>query len=346
MSKDIMVICGIDFGGTNLRLGEVNPKTGKLLKKSFSVPMNTIKTNDELTQIILSQIGCAKKIGISAAGDVDERNLIIKMSPNSRIKEHITFGKTLKQKGFDVIMTNDMKAAVQGVARFGEGKKYQNVLVATYSSGFNCAVARDKINTTAAELSHIIYKQNGDLFCSCGGMGHLDTYVSGNGAASMAKQYFFITKQSNHTILDLSLEEYNKKKNTKYTPKDLKKSEVFALIVSSITSKHVYLAYSSNPNQEPQKHIRNIQIEAIANSFGTMVSAFNPLDLMVLMGSQTNDWDILFKPAIKKYNSSTTQYQLASLEKPKIIKTNLSDIGIIGAAAYFIVTKTCKLSNK
>ena len=123
MSKDIMVICGIDFGGTNLRLGEVNPKTGKLLKKSFSVPMNTIKTNDELTQIILSQIGCAKKIGISAAGDVDERNLIIKMSPNSRIKEHITFGKTLKQKGFDVIMTNDMKAAVQGVARFGEGKK-------------------------------------------------------------------------------------------------------------------------------------------------------------------------------------------------------------------------------
>ncbi|MCK5177009.1 MAG: hypothetical protein KAQ92_04750, partial [Candidatus Aenigmarchaeota archaeon] len=127
---------------------------------------------------------------------------------------------------------------------------------------------------------------------------------------------------------------------------DLKKSDVFALIVTSITSKHVYGAYSSNPNQEPQKHIKNIQVEAIAASFGTMVSAFNPLDLMVLMGSQTNDWDILFKPAIKKYNSSTTQYQLASLEKPKIIKTNLSDIGIIGAAAYFIVTKTCKLSNK
>ena len=38
-------ICGIDFGGTNLRTGELNPSTGKLVKPLFSVTMDTIKTN-------------------------------------------------------------------------------------------------------------------------------------------------------------------------------------------------------------------------------------------------------------------------------------------------------------
>ena len=65
------------------------------------------------------------------------KNPILKMSPNSHIKSSITFGKALKQKDYDVVMTNDLKAAVQAIARHAEGKNYNNVLLATYSSGFN-----------------------------------------------------------------------------------------------------------------------------------------------------------------------------------------------------------------
>ncbi|RLG14016.1 MAG: hypothetical protein DRN66_03055 [Candidatus Nanohalarchaeota archaeon] len=332
-------IYGIDFGGTNLRIGKVNPETGELLKKPVSVPMNSIKTNDELTKIILSHVKDAKRIGISAAGDVDEKNLILKKSPNSRIKGGITFGKILKQKGYDIVMCNDLKAASQGIARYGEGKHYENVLVATYSSGFNCAVCRNKINITTSELGHMIYEPDSHLFCGCGGTGHLEIFVSGNGAASMAKQYFLITKQRDHPILKLSLGAYNKTIRKKYNLGDLQNPDVFAVIVASIGSKQIYQAYRKYPKDEPQKHIRNTQVEAIADSFGRMVGVFNPIDIMVLMGSQTKDKDLLFDPAIKLYAKSNDQYQLGTLAKPKIAVTKLEDIGLIGAVGHFISKK-------
>ncbi|MCK5040296.1 MAG: ROK family protein [Candidatus Aenigmarchaeota archaeon] len=329
-------IYGVDFGGTNLRIAEVNPITGALIKSVFSVPVTSVKTNDELTHLVLSQLKGAKHIGISASGNIDEKNLIIRNSPNSHIKGNITFGKTLRQKGFDVVMCNDIKAAVQGVARFGEGKNYNNVLVATYSSGYNCAVCRDKKNTTTAEFGHTIYKPNSDLFCGCGGIGHLEIFVSGNGAASMAKQYFLITKQRNHSMIKFSLRDYNEKNSTKYTQDALKNPDLFAVVVSNITSRHVYGAYASDPKQEPQRNIREVQVRAIADSFGKMNSAFNPLDIMVLMGGQTKDKKILFDPAIRLYNDSVGAYQLHTLNKPKIVITKLEEVSLVGAVGYFL----------
>jgi hypothetical protein len=330
-----MKLYGIDFGGTNLRIGAVDPKTGEIIGDVFARDISNITTNEELTDIINSQITDSSQTGISAAGDVDEDRLVIKKSPNSRIRGEITFGKTLKEKGHPVSLTNDMKAAVQAAAKYGEGKGFENVLLATYSSGYNCAVVRKGINASQAEFGHFRYKDNGDLFCGCGEKAHLEIYISGNGAAAMAKQFFLTTKITDHPILQYALEDYNKEAEKTYKKSDLSDPEIHAKIVCSVSSKHVYQAFASDPEMEPQKSIQKSQAGAVAASFGMMNSAFNPLDIMVLMGSQTKDWDILFKPAIELYHNEGLQ--LSTLRKPSIVRTGLPEIGVQGAAAYFLV---------
>ena len=324
---------GIDFGGTKLRIGRIDPTTNRKVSIVLDKDISDISNNEDLFELVDGKIPKNSKVGISAAGNVKEDDCIIAFSPNSKINGKITFGSLLKEnRQCQVHMTNDLKAAVQAEARYGIGKKYDNVLVATYSSGFNCAVARKKKNVTTAELGHIRYKQDGDLFCGCGGIGHLESYVSGNGAASMAKQYFYSTKRdTNHPIISASLEDlkinmvgYDNKSNM---------NELYPVIVSKINSKHIYKAVKSNPDQEPQKQIFNTQIEAIATSFGIMNSAYNPLDIMILMGSQTKD-SFIFDEAIERYKKEILQ--LPSLRHPPIKITKLGDkIGVLGAIAYF-----------
>ncbi|NQT26125.1 ROK family protein [candidate division KSB1 bacterium] len=320
---------GIDFGGTNLRIGRLKDGDNHPdhLKIECREDISGISTNEDLFQLIKKFIPQNARVGISAAGNVNEKDCIIAYSPNSKIKGTITFGSSLKTEcGCQVHMTNDLKAAVQAEARYGSGKELENVLVATYSSGFNCAVARNKQNVTSAEFGHLRYKQDGDLFCGCGGLGHIEPYVSGNGAASMAKQFFHMNKHTDHPIILANLEDCDDKK-------DLNIDEHYAQIVYKIGSKHVYQAFKSHPDQAPQKQIFETQVKAIATSFGIMNSAYNPLDIMVLMGSQTKD-AFIFEKAIAKYQEETLQNP--SLPKPTIVITQLGDnIGVLGAIAYF-----------
>lgn len=342
-------IYGIDFGGSGPRIWKINLENGRLIKKVLSLPAEKINSNEELTSIILNCIEKGAKVGVGAAGDVDEKNLIIKYSPNFPIKEKITFPRDLAREGRNVTLTNDMRAAVQAVVRYepfvkNSKRKIRNIAVATYSSGFNAAVARDDEIVTQAEFGHIIYKKNSELFCGCGRKGHYEIFVSGNGAASIAKQYFSITQDINHPIIKEALKDYNKeaKKENKptYKPEDLENRIAYLIVFNSISSKHIYEACRKYPNQDPQKSIRNTQIEAIADSFGLINSSYNPLDLIVCMGSQTKDADILFEPAIKKYRSREFKGQLPGLKKPEVIITQLPEIGAQGAAAYFLYVKS------
>ena len=334
-----MEFYGIDVGGTNLRIARVHPDTGALVGSPFTQPMREITTNRKLTGIVFSHVPEGSHVGISAAGDVDEEDLVIRFSANSPIRGEIVFGRELRERrGCTVTETNDMNAAVQAVARYGQGRGYENVLLATYSSGFNCSLTRGGKNVTVAEFGHMIYRQNGDLYCGCGGKGHLETYVSGNGAAAMAKLYLGIGHITNHPILDLSLADLNRllPVEGRLKKRDLGDPFHHAAVLNNVTAKHVYRAYSSVPDGEPQRDIRETQIRAIADSFGKMNSAYHPVDILVLMGSQTLDWDILFEPAIRDFMEDSGRLQIPSFPKPKIVRAQIKEIGIVGAVAYLL----------
>ena len=336
---------GIDLGQTNLRIAQVNPETGEIMSKVYEKPVEEIQNEVELSQIISREIPSNVDVGVCAAGTIDEKNLIVKEAPNSNIKE-INFGEMLCRGQRNATLTNDMKAAVSAEAMYGQGKDLENVLVATFSSGYNCAKAVNKKVVTTAEFGHVAYKPKGDLFCGCGGRGHIEYYVSGNGAAGMAVQYFHANFSPEHMIMQLALKSYNKKvaefnKKTgsnlpTFQKEDLKTAFIYKMVLGSITAKHVYKTFEKQQFQRPQKQIREIQIDAIAYAIGNMNSSYNPLDIMIFMGSQTKDWRKLFQAAVIKYKEDDCDYQIGSLNKPKVVRTKLPQIGIQGGVAYHL----------
>ena len=317
-------IFGVDFGGSNLRIAMVDADSGELLEEPYARALDGVLANGQLSELVMRRIPSGSRVGICAAGNVDEKRLVVLESPNSLVKGEITFGRELAERGCIVSMTNDVKAAALAAARFGEGRGSENVLLATYSSGFNCAVVRAGLLATSAEFGHMPYPREPALACGCGGRGHIEAYVSGNGAAAMAREFFKAHPTSKHPILDAALAE--REKAVKRRPA---KNEVAKLI----RSKHVYAAYRADPKQEPQKSIRELQVRAIADSLGMMNSAYHPLDVMLLMGGQTKDWPILFEPAIELYHKETLQ--LPSLPKPPVLRVEMREIGVRGAVAYF-----------
>lgn len=329
-----MEVYGIDLGGTFLRIAKVNPGTGEILGKIDRFSMRDLRSNEELCRHIFRLIPDGCHVGISSAGVVDEEAMTIRFSANTSITEEISFGRKLqREKECRVTQTNDIRAAVQGVARYGEGKGYANVLLATYSSGFNCALTRAGKNVTTAEFGHTVYKPDGDLYCGCGGKGHLEIYVSGAGAAAMARQFLSVRRLYKHRILELASEELRKngKVETK-SPEDDPKT--LAWVLDNVSARHVYQAFAEDPTGRPQNDIQAVQVKAIADSFGRMNSIYHPVDIIILMGGQTKSWETLFVPAITAYREDRDNVQLFSIHKPPIVRTEISEIALKGAVGY------------
>ena len=325
-------IYGMDAGANFLKFAEVNPKTGEFIGEISAFDLTKLKTDKARISKILQEFRrvCPTPadigIGICAAGLLDEKNLVITNSPNSAVKGIQTFPAELKQAGYDVVLTNDMPAAVQDSARFGEGKGLENVATITLSEGHNGALARKIngkiVNVTQAELGHHQYNGYSTLFCGCGNMGHIEPYVSARGAATMARQFFDITQATNHPILDFAARRVGK-----------------AVSASLVNAKDVYDAWRIAPEQEPQKSIREIQVGAITYIFGAINSFWAPLDILVCMGGQTLDRDILFHGkdgAITRFYQDNGKVQIQGLRKPEVVITKRKEIGISGAAAYYL----------
>lgn len=330
-----MKVLALDVGATQTRTALVETEEGKVLDSSKNEDSFQFKTNSDMADFIearLKQYGSdVSGIGLCLTGPVDEDFLIGRGGPNSIIKGELTFPKLLKDRGYEIVALNDLRAAAMGTATYGEGKGRKNVCIATYSSGFGAAIVREGKLVTHAEIGHMPYKNDSALFCGCGGRGHLEIYVSGNGAAVMAQQYFRSTQERDHMILRLAAA------RTNISIDDVTKDDdLWVKLVSKINGKDVYGASNIDRRDDPQSTIRNMQEEAIAYSFGLMISAFNPLDVIVYMGSLALKNTALMGSAIDHYHDGKKDHQLNSLNVPNIVPTKLGDdIGFLGAAAYF-----------
>jgi predicted NBD/HSP70 family sugar kinase len=329
-------VYGIDAGANIAKFARIDPTSGNFDSDMVTLSLEDVTTNKERSQIIISELekninGHGRNeigIGVCAAGVVDPKNLVINDSPNSTLRGLQTFPRDLKDRGFDVVLTNDMPAAVQDSAKFGPGKDHDHVVTITYSEGCGAALARRingiPVNVTMAEIGHMLY-QAGGFFCGCEHRGHLEPYVSGKGAESQARQFFDITHIQKHLIFDCTAERL--------------KTNVSPDLVSRFCAIDIYNAWKKDPNSEPQKSIREIQVEAIKFSFGLMNSLWAPLDIIVCMGGQTRDDEVLFHGkdgAIIRYGTSGGEAQNPGLRKPLIVIADRPEIGISGAAAYYL----------
>lgn len=327
---------GIDYGGTKLRIGQVNPDSGSLIELT-TLDSAKIRDNASLFQAVRRHLPEHAQVGISAAGDIDEDRRIIRFSPNSMIDGEISLGADLQSAGYNVVILNDIRAATQGEAWFGAGNRNRAICVATYSTGFNCAFAREGlVSSRQAEVGHSLYPGGMSLKCGCGGLDHLENYVSGGGAAQMARRLLY-GRSPTHRLYRMALAAYNERHNGSLSPEDLTsdpalQQEVLELLDAAM----IYRAYRDNPVEQPQHNVREIQCRAIAVSLSLMIHFYNRLDRILLMGSQTKDWDILFEPAIAEVFDVG---MMSSLPRPSISPTSFEETGVIGAVAYHLATR-------
>jgi glucokinase len=203
MGKMRKTAIGIDLGGTRVR-GALGDNKGRILKK---IEEKTEKSKgpkgiiDQIIKIIRclpsKKVGekMIEGIGIGSTGPVnlDKGGL---MNPTNIPYEFIPLIKPLeKEFNLPIHLLNDCTSAVMGEKYFGLGKKINNLVYITLSTGIGGGVYVDNNlllgkDGNAHEIGHITIDFEGRLTCGCGKQGHWEAYCSGNGIPNYVKFLF------------------------------------------------------------------------------------------------------------------------------------------------------------
>lgn len=195
--KNEQIAFGIDIGGTNTKIG-IFDLQGKLL--SFrSVPTDKSidpsafieslaqESQNMLTTDMQMNLGDKKIIGLGAGapmanyftGSIDHApNLGWKNVPLKKLLE--TYFKC------PAVIENDANLAAVGENKWGSGKSLKDFILITLGTGVGTGLILDgKLyrghNALGAEGGHIILPHDTQRLCSCGGMNHLESYLSAKG---------------------------------------------------------------------------------------------------------------------------------------------------------------------
>ena len=190
----------IDLGASKLRVCLGN-RRGRILKR-VTREMTTegpiedyLSTITETTKEILRQAPSKEiaAIGVASFGPFDHKKKgIIRNPPNVPFK-YIPIVESLRDAiGLDVVLINDAKAAAIGEKVFGLGRKVENLVYVTISTGIGGGVFVDGHlligkDGNATEVGHMTIDPASSLTCGCGRRGHWEAYCSGRNIPNFAK---------------------------------------------------------------------------------------------------------------------------------------------------------------
>ncbi|HXH30177.1 MAG TPA: ROK family protein [Bacteriovoracaceae bacterium] len=230
---------GIDIGGTNTKIGLFDD-TGKILHfrtlptPSHSDPIPFIKQLAQESEHILSsemglRLGDPRIVGVGAGapmanyftGSVEHApNLGWRNVPLKKL-----FEENFKSRA---VIENDANLAAVGEKKWGSGKGLSDFVLITLGTGVGAGlILCDKLyrghNALGAEGGHMLIPHDRKRLCSCGGMNHLESYLSAKGI-----------KQ---TIFELTGEEWTiEKLGSEFRNKDLRASTIIDTIVDELVS--------------------------------------------------------------------------------------------------------------
>jgi glucokinase len=189
------IILGIDVGGTNIKLGLVNPggqifSRSRIVTKDHTAPKELIKALiGEITNLLkINQLEKkqVKGIGIGLPGLIDVEKGIVKLLPNIAGWRDVPLEKILRQSlDMEIRLENDVNMITLGEWRFGAGQGRKDLVCMTLGTGvgagliLNDALYRGE-GFAAGEIGHMPLNETG-VVCSCGGVGCFERYV-GNAA--------------------------------------------------------------------------------------------------------------------------------------------------------------------
>ncbi len=235
--KNERIAFGIDIGGTNTKIGLFDEK-GTLLGHR-SIP--TVKTAEpalfieqlaqESEHLLKSELGLnlgdPRIVGLGAGapmanyftGEVDHApNLGWKNVPLKKL-----FEKYFK---CPAVIENDANLAAVGEKKWGSGKDLSDFVLITLGTGVGAGLILDNklyrgYMALGAEGGHIIIPHEKKRLCSCGGLNHLESYLSAKGI-----------KQ---TILELTGEEWTiEKLGTLFKENNLRATTIINTIADEL----------------------------------------------------------------------------------------------------------------
>lgn len=180
---------GIDFGGTNLKIGIFGEDSSvlKFEESKLEDVFDKDKPQDSMVRFVknFSEKTDLKKGGIAIKGLVDRNTgTLINDIGAANVFADINLREMFEQAlGIPFTVENDARAYTYGEYKFGAGKNYDSIIALTLGTGVGCsAVINNNLYYSNDPLSgilggHISIDRNGPE-CDCGNKGCLELYCS------------------------------------------------------------------------------------------------------------------------------------------------------------------------
>jgi glucokinase len=191
MDTNASTMLAIDLGGHNLRTalvdahGHLTTPT-RVRTENCRTPQKVMdQIVDEVQKVIQNHPNHAiGGLGIAVPGFASTEAGVIYASPNFPTWKNVAIKKELEERlPFPVVVANDANAAALGEHWCGKGQGANVFIMLTLGTGVGSGIILDgKVfkgsRGAGAELGHIKIREDGPL-CGCGGVGCLETWVSG-----------------------------------------------------------------------------------------------------------------------------------------------------------------------
>lgn len=213
MTRSTKLVLAVDLGGTQFRVALADER-GEI-RKRYAAPVErpedpaaTMRAIADAATAIVSGEDRASVcgVGVAVAGLVVPERGVLLTSPNLPA----WYGTPLKEiwerdLGLPVLVGNDANLAALGERRFGAGKRSDDMVYVTVSTGIGGGVitgGRMLLGSSgfAAEIGHMTIDTNGPE-CNCGNTGCLEMLASGTAIARFAAERLSAGEASSMTAL-------------------------------------------------------------------------------------------------------------------------------------------------
>ncbi len=190
-----MIAIGVDLGGTNVRIAQVDLSAGRLLDERRAI----IGSRDPVAvaELLAALVGEVRSkpdvpIGVGIAGMLRGWSGVVALAPNLGWRE-VDFRALLRDRlGAKVELYNDLNAIAFGETSFGAARGVRDVLCIFIGTGIGAGLVADGklyigASHLAGEFGHMKVVRGGRR-CGCGACGCIEAYASGANLATRARQ--------------------------------------------------------------------------------------------------------------------------------------------------------------
>lgn len=307
---------GIDLGGTNIKLGIVDPQNRifagnsaptrvqrpyqEIVKSMAELVLETLAANN----IPLEQ---CQMLGIGSPGTIQSREGIVVYSNNFSWENVPLREEIQRYLQLPVYINNDANCAALGEAVAGAGKGRKNVVLLTLGTGVGSGIILEgKIfeggYPGGAEFGHHVICMDGEP-CTCGRKGCFEAYASATALIRETRRA--AERQKDSLIYHFCKDDLN-----------------------SINGSTVFLA-AEKGDQTARQVVENY-IRYLSEGIANIINLLRP-DVVLLSGGVCNQGDVLTMPINQKLKELCFGKEDVYIA-PVIRATLSNDAGIIGAA--------------